>query len=406
MESRIKDKPRNIKFLNPVNWESPSKNELISYYESKKDRKGKVSVLMFQNHLSQVDVYCYLKARFGEPNGIINFIKSPTSDNYIHWEYLLKSGNIFINLMGIGRGVQICIEEKVDKSSWRKIVENFREEFSNVGKDKLSVLKSLEEWTEFINRYSELCAEAAIHFDKVQKLENFKFEMPAYPVNKASAINVKKWHQDAKKRTRLFTELKHSSLVLKLLTPVLLEAFINLVILIMCKPEIRKNENIYNARVREELHIKIPSLHITCNHFEKAVDVNSTEYKSFSRIMNDRNWFFHGNADPKKDKLETVYFEKNTPIYKAAGNVHDKYFGALLEMIRPGEILSDYIKAHEFIIYVVNCMSKRAQNEMWQILQATTLGYNEKKERYGVLFNGLLVSGHAPGLENDEELFS
>ncbi len=307
------NRPKKDDKINPKFWEVPNAQEAAEYYERKKNQASKGSVIKFERYLSQIDVYCYLKARFGEPNGLANLFKSPTSDNYIHWEYLLKCDNTFISIMGIGRTIQIVIDESLDQNSWRTLVENFREEFRTEGSIKSATLRNLEEWVEFINRYSELCNEASAHFDKIEKLKGFDFNMLPYP---QSESDYSTWLKSSKKKGRVFGELRHSCLVLKLITPVMLEAFINLIILVACKPEIRKNKTIYEARVREEMHVKVPALHLTCAGFKTAIDTETQEYKNFARIMNNRNWFFHGNADPKKDKIETVFLIKTHQFLK------------------------------------------------------------------------------------------
>lgn len=391
------------RFLDPENWRAPSKQELIKHYEAKsKSEKGISSVISFRKHLSPVDVYTYLKARFGEPNGFLNFMKSSSSDNLIHWEYLLVCENVAINIMGMHRAVDIILQGEITDDEWKILLKNLRNAYPKHAKEKSKVLKSLEEWSVFINRYSELCSEAAIHHDKITELQDFQFKMP--PIPSEDGIT-NEWQENFQQQAASFHELQQACLALKLVTPILLESFINLLILIMCKKEIRENQTIYAARVREDLHIKIPSLHLTCAHFSKAVDTESDEYKNFSRIMNNRNWFFHGNTDPKKDKLETVYFEGNTPLYKTPGNVHEKFFSTLLNMIQPKAILEDYLKAHEFIVYVVNCIKQEHREYVWRTLESNSLGYNEKEKRFGVLFPDFLVSSHLPGIKTDETLF-
>lgn len=40
----------------------------------------------FTNEIKPLDLYCYLYAKYGPPNGIQNFLRSDDSDNLIHWE--------------------------------------------------------------------------------------------------------------------------------------------------------------------------------------------------------------------------------------------------------------------------------------------------------------------------------
>src|ERR1700686_5466091 len=78
-------------------WRLPSPQEFHQYLEGMKSESNvrrKPSVLAVRQHLTPVDVYCYLKARFGQPNGFQNFLRDDSSDNWIHWDFLLKAGNV------------------------------------------------------------------------------------------------------------------------------------------------------------------------------------------------------------------------------------------------------------------------------------------------------------------------
>jgi len=94
--SRYPKKPP-PKCLDVISWRSPTKEELIAFMNDSRAnlaagrRRTRRSVLAVRNHLSPVDVYCYLKGRFGEPNGFANFLRHDHSDNLIHWDFNLKA---------------------------------------------------------------------------------------------------------------------------------------------------------------------------------------------------------------------------------------------------------------------------------------------------------------------------
>ncbi|MDV7341825.1 hypothetical protein RYZ26_19675 [Terasakiella sp. A23] len=388
-------------YLDPENWILPSNKEAAEHYQNDwRGKEGNIKSLMqFRRHLSPLDVYCYLKDRFGSPNGMFNILKSPTSDNLIHWDFLLKCEDVFICIMGKHRSLEILVNGNLNKEEWQTLVENFRQGFSSHAKGKSEEKNKLEEWAVFINRYSELCSEAEIHHDIISDLQNYQYVSPVI------SDEVEKWQKKQEEVTDQFRKLQQASLSLKMLTPIILEAFINFLILTTCKKEIREHKPTYEARIKEKLHIKVPSLHLTCDYFAKAIDTNVEEYKHFKRIMDNRNWFFHGNADPRKDCLEKVYFERNTPIFKNGGDVFEHFFSALIEMIQPKKILDDYIHAHEFILYVIECLDPKYKDEFWMMLKVSTLGFNTKSERFGILFPDYLVSSFLPGTPTDIGLF-
>lgn len=63
-------------------------------------------------------MYCYLKARFGEPNGVQNILRSDSSDNWIHWEYSLKADGEDISIGGTYREVHFMLTEEPADADW------------------------------------------------------------------------------------------------------------------------------------------------------------------------------------------------------------------------------------------------------------------------------------------------
>ena len=52
------------------------------------------------NEIKPVDLYCYLYAKYGEPNGLQNFFRHDDSDNLIHWEWVLSGDLGFTTIQG------------------------------------------------------------------------------------------------------------------------------------------------------------------------------------------------------------------------------------------------------------------------------------------------------------------
>ncbi|MER8447386.1 hypothetical protein NKH52_29875 [Mesorhizobium sp. M1066] len=54
--------------------------EWVTRDRKPKKKKGG-AILAVRSRLRPVDIYCYLKARFGEPNGFQDFLRKDDSDN-------------------------------------------------------------------------------------------------------------------------------------------------------------------------------------------------------------------------------------------------------------------------------------------------------------------------------------
>lgn len=111
-------------------WRVPSRNEVLEWCDQLQRNlnrdddhavKERPSVLIVQKHLTQIDVFCYLKARFGESNGFQNFLRGDDSDNIIHWEYHLKSGNVDIHISAADRSLHFIVSETpLTDENWRR----------------------------------------------------------------------------------------------------------------------------------------------------------------------------------------------------------------------------------------------------------------------------------------------
>src|SRR5690606_28949688 len=98
-------------------------------------------------------------------------------------------------------------------------------------------------------------------------------------------------------------------------TPVMAEAFINLMILALCKSDVRSDTRQYEAFIRSNIDIKIVDMFYKCEGFERRPDAQDTEFAAFKAVMDHRNNRIHGNIRPETDYFEIVYFDGTIPVY-------------------------------------------------------------------------------------------
>src|ERR1019366_355055 len=184
------------KCLEVQSWRPPTKEETLRWLDSKNpgsEERPKTSALMVRQHLTPVDVYCYLKARFGEPNGFQNWLRDDTSDNWIHWDYYLKADDQDVYLCGMSREIHLMLSEKMTDENWRNLVLAIKADYGRVGSEKSAVLKSLEHWVTFPNKFVEIadiCAE--LHAGIVDNMGGYQsYKTPSYRNKKTSAQDAK-----------------------------------------------------------------------------------------------------------------------------------------------------------------------------------------------------------------------
>src|SRR6266478_2918307 len=153
-----------LKCMDVEAWRAFTKQEMRDYFEKVPSKSGEKdsedvrnkSVLIVRRQLSPVDMYCYLKARFGEPNGFQNFLRKDDSDNWIHWDFNLKAAGEDVYVCGTYREVHFILSEKLTDYEWRDFILKIKSDFGRIGKAKSEILNSLEKWAIFPNKFVEI----------------------------------------------------------------------------------------------------------------------------------------------------------------------------------------------------------------------------------------------------------
>jgi hypothetical protein len=367
--------------------------------KSRKRRRG--SRLIIRTHLTPLDVYCYLKARFGEPNGFQNFLRRDDSDNLIHWEYQVEAHGVNMHIMGSDRQIHFWVGEILTDEQWKQLILIIKDDYKRVGPEKSRVLRGLEKWVVFPNKYVQIagvCAE--LYADICDNIHGFK----SYKPTSARRITDSKAQSAlAKTLGARANNLYGNCIQLALLTPILAEAFINLLILVLCKPETRNDKTAFDQFVRSHIHTRIFGLSEHCIGFANALDENTSGFKEFKRIMDRRNHAIHGNIDPIRERLETVYFQGKVPIFTETGDHIGRYFDAMERQYAPQRVIDDYINTHSFLIEIMRNLEPTIGYQIWRVLEDPYPGYDARRQRTGILFPNYVVSGYL-GLRYDDEL--
>jgi hypothetical protein len=149
--------------LNVEEWRASTNQEVLEWLDvDKKRQKRSGGFLVVRNQLRPVDVYCYLVARFGRPNGFQNFLRKDDSDNLIHWDFNLRVGDVDVHFAGASREIQIIVSETLSDAEWKELILGIKRDYSRVSSDKSKILRGLEKYVIFQNKYvslAGLCAD-------------------------------------------------------------------------------------------------------------------------------------------------------------------------------------------------------------------------------------------------------
>ncbi|SLN74653.1 hypothetical protein ROJ8625_04074 [Roseivivax jejudonensis] len=387
----------------PEHWEKPSPREMLDFMDRPKTTgKPSGSMLVFRKQLSPLSVYKYLVARFGQPYGFQTMAKKPhDSDNLFHWDYLLRAGEAWIYLQGGNRDVHVAVfGRRMSSKNWVKFAKALKVDFRRCGSKMAAVGATLEKWSVVSNRFA-LIADTCAGFHEILTDEQ---DLPDFtPGKRRSDAGIKRYSKQVEKIGKRADRVFGASLSLDLITPVLAEAFINLVIFMSRKDELKSNPRQYEHYIRQPIDTRVFDLHLKCKYFSAGVDPNSDEYKAFKRVMDRRNHNLHGNIDPGKDAIETVYFDRFTPLYERGADPILELFKNREAVFDVAGVLARYHDVHAFFIYVLGLIEEKPRAEIEMMMEESTFGYDVARERLGRLFSNLEVMMVMP-LRYDDEL--
>lgn len=407
-----------MSYFDLTTWRVQSAQELINNLDRKstarKNHKGKKrkskkngGLLVFRKLLSPLDVYSYLKARFGEPNGTqsmmihkIGMVRDDSS-NLFHWDYALMAGERLLTFTGAAREVHVMVEENFTDEEWCRFASCLKEDFGNYGKQKAAIVTSLQKWHIFPNRFNSIAARCAeLQDDLDSAVKSMRGALPERPKIRQKR-HLESW---GKQRSELTTKLTSSSVQLSVLTPVMFESFIGLITAVMLKQDVRNSKRLFENFKRSHLDIKIFELANKCSGFRKPIKETNAILKAYWKVVNERNDIIHGNVDPIKDALEIVYFEGNKPIFPTGGDSIQSYFDSLIAQYRPEKVLANYLLAHELIIEILDHMTPSSKASIISLMSDTQPGWDEDRQRIGMLFPDYVGHLEFEGLRYDTDL--
>ncbi|MBH3343414.1 hypothetical protein I5O09_06625 [Pseudomonas parafulva] len=339
----------------------------------------------FTNEIKPVDLYCYLHAKYGKPNGVQTLLKNNDSDNLIHWDWTFANEHGLITVMGLNFRTEVHLmgDFKGRGLSLEMFIQQIKSDFVNHGKEISIFKKSLEKWTQFVNPHHRIRRAVDESFRQLDALD---LNPSADRVASPKTIDESNEFRDR----WLGLSARYSAGIglvfgLRAMLPVLAESFINFLIFSLAKPEVKSNERLFNAAVRQAIDIRVQSLHLNCLGFQKPIDYTAAECKQFHTLMNDRNDLLHGNVEVSKLSIGDIYFQEKTPLFIEYDDVWSISIGASMNSVRFATVHSDHEIVETFIEYIIGHLESNVAAQIRHLITIPYLGFNSATGRLGVL---------------------
>lgn len=403
-----------MSIFDPKSWRACTPQEMLAHVSkqdgeegaervsrSKMRRKTAPSALVLQNLISPLDLYAYLRARFGQSNGIQSIIVEEDSNNIFHWDYFIETGDGLAIFTGATQEVHVLVKRTMSDADWLQFIDAVKGDFASVGRQKSEVIASFEKWYIFPNRFLSIANRSAeLYHSLSTALPRIERDINKRPVRS----NDEDFGAKAKARSRLINKVTEACIELPILTPILFETFIGLIVAFMTKPEVRENERLFESFKRSPLDVKIYDLANRCTGFLRGIDPKNEVMARYWTIVNRRNDVIHGNLDPVRDALEVVYFDGKKPLYRSGADRIVHFWRGLLRQYAPAQVLADYLTAHEFIVEIIDHMTPESRATMTMLMSDSQPGWDDKRKKLGILFPQYLHMAHFEGLRHDSDL--
>lgn len=349
-------------------------------------------VWKWRSEVSPADLYCYLGARFGKPNGPQNFLRNDSSDNLIHWEWVLDhpSGSIHIQGMNFRTELWVSSGLNVSDADSQIFAAQVKADFSNYGQKMAVVRRSLEKWTEFVNPYQRLRRAVEKMLSEVHALD-LQPETQAIPdLTDVDDIQQDRWGEILGR----YSKGLGLCFGIRSMLPVMAEAYVNFLLFALMRPELKSDERLRENTIRQPIDVRVKSLHMTCVGFASPVDYTSPACKAYHTLVNERNDLLHGNVVLEKLRFNDVYFHGRVPVFKEYRSMWERTVGVEINGVGLQRLSEEVATVNAFIEYLSSCMKPDVRKNISMMSDKRDLGLNQQNGRIGILFSERLVDMH------------
>ena len=382
--------PLEADFLSRMVYLSPK-----NVYEmiSSEDRPSGASYWTIKNEVCPADLFCYLYARFGPPNGIQNFFRADHSDNLVHWNWTFACDSGLVDIQGTNFRTYVWFigdfnVEDVDAVEFASLI---KADFKNYGKQMSECRQSLESWIEFVNPYQRLRRAVDQLVEELGKLKIDEIEELPEMLSSTDQLTqqeiCKQWKDTGTRLHKAFG----ICFGIRAMLPVMAEAFVNLILYILMRPELKRDARLRENAFKQHVDVRVKSLHLNCKGFKQPVDYSNSVCGRYHSLVNERNDLLHGNVAIEKLRFNDVYFAGNVPVFKEYRSMWNRAFEIQRESVGLDQVLDELSIVTDFIEYVLSCLDDRLRPNVEQVISRLELGLHKMDDRVGVLFAEHLV---------------
>ncbi len=245
------------------------------------------------------------------------------------------------------------------------------------------VQDSFERWQLFLNPYHRLTAIVDQYERRLRSISIPKVLPPPIP---STREQLERFRKEMNAAAELYQEAMALCVSLEMIAPVMGEAAINFIMLILAKPGIRTDQRMQEDFTRRPIDVRIKSLSLVCDGVVVPITGAEAPFKDFLRIMNRRNDSLHGNIDPRKATGDEIFFDlHNIPLLKTQRSFGEVALSSALANLSPDSAIADVQTVRRFVEFILSCLDPRAKAVVQKLMAEQLLGFRPKTGTIGAI---------------------
>ncbi len=333
---------------------------------------------------SEIDIFCLFQARLGRPNGPMTSAIGFDGDPNAPWKW-----DFIFSLPGIGT-IEVCRSWKHIELHTRRVTVSKEELLGfltfnlEIHKEKIAeARKALEDYCLIINPYKrhKLLAKSA-----KEDLDSIKVIEPYYPESMmASSDQIRLHNESIDAYKKAMDKETAYSITLCTHSAYMVEAYLNLMLAIFIRPEIKEDKSIFKETIERRWKLKLRRLHLDFRYVSKA-DLGSAIVRNVENMFRLRNKVAHSYPDKDDLTVAHMWFFKNFPILNNPVPF-DKYQIAMNNRLPTRQQAQDsYDDALKMVEFLLSLIDKNVKEHFEFLAESNPIGFNEAKGLYSIPF--------------------
>lgn len=318
------------------------------------------------------------------------FFRGDHSSNLFHWDWLLRSGDRIVMIQGMNFRTEISISgNQLPETEKEHFIRQMKEHFPDLGAKMGKIRKNLEHWIELVNPYQRIRLAIQQQMDDIASLDldNTLESIPDVTEFPNSDRRKRKWDE----QSEIYNRAVGLTFGVRAMLPVMAESFVNLLLFILMKPELKKDTRLFNNAFRQPIDIRVRSLSHNCTGFKCDVDYENEVCKNYHTLANQRNDLLHGNLNIDKLSYNELYFDGNIPIFMQYTSMWERSFGVVYRSVGLDAVERELSIVNNLVEYLLSCLKDDLCDKIQVVADALNIAVCKDDGRVGVLFGDFLV---------------